>query len=82
LALYLGLRRREVLELRWQDVDLDEAKPEVVDTLQRVGGTLRLVPPKTEESAPTVPLPPVCAEALRAHQQQAAERAFSTRACG
>ena len=63
-------------------IDLDEAKLEVVHTLQRVSGALRLVPPKTEDSALTVPLPPVCAEALRAHQQQAAERAFSTRACG
>ena len=70
LALYLGLRRGELLGLRWQDVDLDEAKLEVVHTLQRVGGALRLVPPKTEDSARTVPLPPVCVEVLRAHQQR------------
>jgi integrase len=76
LALYLGLRRGELLGLRWQDVDLDEAKLEVVHTLQRVGGALRLVPPKTEDSARTVPLPPVCLQALRTHQQrQGAERA-------
>jgi integrase len=74
LALYLGLRRGELLGLRWQDVDLDDAKLEVVHTLQRVSGALRLVPPKTEDSARTVPLPPVCVEALRAHRQlQAAE---------
>ncbi len=30
LALHLGLRRGEVLGLRWQDVDLEEAKLEVV----------------------------------------------------
>ena len=42
LALYLGLRRGELLGLRWQDVDLDEGKLEVVDNLQRVGGALRL----------------------------------------
>ena len=76
LALYLGLRRGELLGLRWQDVDLDEAKLEVVYNLQRVSGALRLVPPKTEDSARTVPLPPVCVEALRAHRQrQAADRA-------
>jgi integrase len=63
LALYLGLRRGELLGLHWQNVDLDEAKLEVVHTLQRVGGALRLVPPKTEDSARTVPLPPVCVEA-------------------
>ena len=66
---------RELLGLRWEDVDLDEAKLEVVQTLQRVGGALRFVPPKTEDSARSVPLPPVCVEALRGHQQrQAAER--------
>jgi len=75
LALYLGLRRGELLGLRWQDVDLEEGKLEVVNNLQRVGGALRLVPPKTEDSARTVPLPPMCVEALRAHhQRQAAER--------
>jgi integrase len=75
LALYLGLRRGELLGLRWQDVDLDEGKLEVVNNLQRVGGALRLVPPKTEDSARTVPLPPMCVEALRTHEQrQAAER--------
>jgi integrase len=76
LALYLGLRRGELLGLRWEDVDLDEATLEVVQTLQRVGGALRFVPPKTEDSARTVPLPPVCLEALREHKQrQTAERA-------
>jgi integrase len=76
LALFLGLRRGELLGLRWQDVDLDEARLEVVQTLQRVGGSLRLVPPKTKDSARTVPLPAVCVEALREHKKrQFAERA-------
>lgn len=70
LALFLGLRRGELLGLRWEDVDLNEAKLEVVNTLQRVGGSLRLVPPKTHDSARTVPLPAVCVEALREHQRR------------
>ena len=75
LALFLGLRRGELLGLRWQDVDLDRAKLEVVQTLQRVGGSLRLVPPKTDDSARTVPLPPVCVDALHEHRKrQFAER--------
>lgn len=76
LAMFLGLRRGELLGLRWADVDLDTEKLEVVQTLQRVGGSLRLVPPKTEDSARTVPLPAICAEALREHRKrQFAERA-------
>jgi integrase len=75
LALYLGLRRGELLGLQWEDVDLDGEKLEVVQTLQRVGGALRLVPPKTEDSARTIPLPPPCVEALREHRKkQFAER--------
>lgn len=75
LALCLGLRRGELLGLRWEDVDLDGAKLEVVQTLQRVGGRLQFVRPKTEDSARTIPLPPICVEALREHRRrQFAER--------
>jgi integrase len=76
LALCLGLRRGELLGLRWDDVDLDTGTLEVVQALQRVGGALRFVRPKTEGSARTVPLPPLCIDALREHRrQQFAERA-------
>jgi integrase len=75
LALFLGLRRGELLGLRWQEVDLDGEKLEVVQTLQRVGGQLRLVPPKTSDSSRMVPLPRPCVEALREHKRrQSAER--------
>ena len=47
LALCLGLRRGELLGLRWEDIDLDSGTLEVVQTLQRVGGALRFVRPKT-----------------------------------
>lgn len=67
LAVYLGLRRGEVLGLRWADVDLDEARLQVVQTLQRVDGALRFLPPKSRHSRRTVPLPVPCVEALRQH---------------
>jgi integrase len=70
LALCLGLRRGELLGLRWDDIDLDTGTLEVVQTLQRVGGALRFVRPKTERSARTVPLPPLCIDALREHRRQ------------
>jgi integrase len=38
LALCLGLRRGELLGLRWQDADLDNGTLEVVQTLQRASG--------------------------------------------
>jgi integrase len=70
LALCLGLRRGELLGLRWEDIDLETGTLEVVQTLQRVGGALRFVRPKTEDSARTIPLPPLCFDALREHRRQ------------
>jgi integrase len=76
LALCLGLRRGELLGLRWEDIDLDAGTLEVVQTLQRVSGALRFVLPKTENSARTIPLPPLCLRALHEHRrQQFTERA-------
>ena len=68
LAVYLGLRRGEVLGLRWANVDLEEGSLQVTHTLQRVGGVLRFQPPKTRHSRRTIPLPVPCLEALRAHR--------------
>jgi integrase len=68
LAVYLGLRRGELLGLRWQDVDLEKETLEVRHTLQRVAGELRFMPPKTRTSRRTVPLPQPCVEALRTHR--------------
>ncbi len=68
LAVYLGLRRAELLGLRWADVDLDEERLEVTQTLQRVDGGLQLLPPKSRKSRRTIPLPSPCVEALRQHR--------------
>ena len=68
LAVHLGLRRGELLGLRWDDVDLDKERLQVVRTLQRVEGELRFMPPKTRHSRRTVPLPAPCVEALRRHR--------------
>lgn len=68
LAIYLGLRRAEVLGLRWDDIDLDAESLQVTQTLQRVEGSLQLLPPRTRHSRRTVPLPPPCVEALRQHR--------------
>lgn len=67
LALCLGLRRGELLGLRWIDIDMNAGVLEVVQSLQRVGGELRFVRPKTEDSERTVPLPDICQNALMAH---------------
>jgi integrase len=74
LALYLGMRRAELLGLPWDAVDLDQGVLEVRQSLQRVRGELRLVPTKSRSSERPVPLPDVCVRALKAHRaKQTAE---------
>lgn len=51
LVVRIGLRRGEVLGLRWSDVDLYEGVVTVRQALQRVGGELLIVAPKTQRSA-------------------------------
>nr|WP_267894008.1 tyrosine-type recombinase/integrase [Streptomyces lydicus] len=70
LAVRIGLRRGEVLVLRWSDVDLHEGVVTVRQALQRVGGELLIVAPKTQRSARRVALPSECVTALRAQRAQ------------
>lgn len=75
LALSTGLRRGELLGLRWTDVDLDGAELHVRQAMQRVAGELRVTAPKTRHSRRTIPLPALALDALREHRaRQAAER--------
>jgi integrase len=76
LALVLGLRRGEILGLRWSAVDLDRATLRVQSSLQRVGGQLAFTSPKTKRSRRAIPLPRAVVKVLTAHRDvQAGERA-------
>jgi integrase len=68
-----GMRRGELLGLRWQDIDLDGKRARIEQTLVRVGRRTEVQTPKTEGSARTVPLVPQAVEALRAHRARQAQ---------
>lgn len=72
LVLVLGLRRGEVLGLRWSDVNLPEGQFMPRKQVQRVDGALVLKDLKSKASKAALPLPLLCAEALaeRKHLQQ------------
>jgi integrase len=55
LSLY-GLRRGEVLGLRWQDVDLNRRSLQVVQTRVIVGSTVAIEPPKSRNGERVLPL--------------------------
>ncbi len=73
VALTTGLRQGELLAVRWEDVDLEAGELRVRHTLQRVDRAYRLLPPKTESSVRTVPLPDMTVEALRRHKREQAK---------
>ena len=75
LALLVGLRKGELLGLRWVDVDLDGAELHVRQAAQRVAGELHYTAPKTRHSRRSLPLPLLAVDALKEHRaRQAAER--------
>jgi len=81
IGLSLGLRRGEVLGLRWRDIDLDASTLRVAQTIQRVrakvAGTAGVLvsEPKTEQSRRTLVLPAMLVPLLRRHRaRQAQER--------
>jgi integrase len=72
LAASTGMRRGEVLGLRW--AALDGTRLHVNASLQRVSGELVFVAPKTDRSRRTIALPPITVEALRRWRKDQAER--------
>jgi integrase len=79
VALSTGLRRGEVLGLRWQDVDLEGRVLFVRQALQRVDRALKMVPPKTHRSSRPIPLPQF---AVTAFSQQKVRQANDRRLVG
>jgi integrase len=74
LVLTLGLRRGEVLGLRWDDVDWEAAELSICWQLQRVRGQLiHKERTKTDDSTDSLPLPAICVTALQVRKAQQAE---------
>jgi integrase len=74
LAASTGVRRGELLALRWRDVDLEAGSLRIVASLQSVGANLDFLPPKTDRARRTVGLPPAAVTLLRRHRKEQAER--------
>ena len=73
LVLVLGLRKGEVLGLSEDDVDPDAGALSINSQLQRVGRQLLHRETKTEKSDAALPLPELCAAALRVRAVEKAD---------
>ncbi|WP_103544783.1 site-specific integrase [Streptomyces sp. SM1] len=71
LALRTGLRKGELLGLRWEDLDLDGGTASVRRSLQRTpSGGLTALPTKTLASERRIALPTECVHSLKSHRQR------------
>jgi integrase len=69
VALATGMRRGELLALRWKDVDLDRAKLRVERSLEQTRARgLRFKSPKTKHGRRTITLPASAITELRRHR--------------
>jgi integrase len=73
VAISLGLRRGEILGLRWSDIDLEAKTLTVVRAVARVGGKLQFVEPKSRQSRRTIPLHDGIVGLLRKHRRRQLE---------
>jgi len=74
LALGAGLRREEILGLKWSRVDLEAGTLEVVEVYTSAGWAA----PKTDAGARSIVLPPYVLEALRRHRTAQLERQLAS----
>ena len=75
LAATLGLRRGELLGLRWSDIDFDRSTVQISQTVQRVAGRLVIDATKSHASDAVVPLPKVTRTRPRAAPRHSGRRA-------
>src|SRR6516225_4751896 len=70
VAVTTGMRRGELLGLRWSDIDLKSARPTVNQSLERLVGKTVFKSPKTQSSRRTITLPALTVEALKEHRSR------------
>ncbi|HYN35357.1 MAG TPA: site-specific integrase, partial [Actinomycetota bacterium] len=68
-----GMRRGEVLGLKWSSVDLERRRLSVREALVTADGHAGLAEPKTARSRRSVPLPAQTVAAIRAHRAKQLE---------
>lgn len=74
ITLATGMRRGEVLGLRWCDADLERGSLRVVQAVGMISGTPCIHEPKTRNARRTVPIPLAVVARLREHRDRQGEQ--------
>ncbi|MCZ6586453.1 MAG: tyrosine-type recombinase/integrase [Alphaproteobacteria bacterium] len=74
LAASTGMRRGEVLALRWRDIDFGTLKLTVAQSIEETRAGLRFKEPKTKSGRRQIALPESVVRALAEHKRDQAER--------
>jgi integrase len=69
IAVTMGLRKSEILGLRWQDVDFEQGTVNISHIVTEIQGKIVTGTPKTASSRRTVPMPTMVTDTLKEHQQ-------------
>ncbi|MDX3457246.1 site-specific integrase [Streptomyces sp. ME02-8801-2C] len=74
LALHTGLRKGELLGMRWEDLDLAGGTASIRRTLQRTNSSgLTALPTKTQSSERRIAVPTTCLRSLEQHRDRQRE---------
>lgn len=79
LGLATGMRRGEMLGLRWRAIDFDGAKLQVAESLEQTKAGLRFKAPKSRAGRRTITLPGFIVAELRAHKAARLEQRLALR---
>jgi integrase len=73
VALFTGIRRGELLGLRWSDIDTDAKTMHIERSIEQIGTTVRIKEPKTKAGTRTISLPDIVIDVLRDHRRSQLE---------
>ena len=77
MGLATGMRRGEMVALRWRDVDLDHGSVRVERSLEQTSDGLRFKSPKTKSGRREITIPASIVAELRAHWRRQQEQRLS-----
>lgn len=73
LAVTCGMRRGEILALKWANIDFDKKTIYISNSLIETDGEIIMQDPKTETSRRTIYMPDVVIKALKEHKKKQAQ---------